>query len=209
MFYRLNTLSLLILMTWVLTFPIGAGAATVGIRQAGTGLTAVQAELSQTFTFELFLDTEGFDFQGYSLGIDFTGGSVSGLSVAHQSLAGMFEFFGTSVLDEGAGTIRNINQASLSGSLPAGVYVLDSIGFTVEGFGAGEEIVLTPGLFGEVMGLGGGSCPGTTAGCSVTFASASITPVPEPGTGLLLLFGLLGMAASRRGAGQGCSVATL
>lgn len=195
---RLGLVGLALAIASLLLAPLSAGAATVGLRQAGTGLTTVQAATGVLISFELFLDTDGFDFQGYNLGIDFTGGSVSSLSVTHQSLAGMFEFFGTSVIDNGAGTVRNINQASLSGSLLNGIYVLDTIGVTVGAFGGGNEFVLTPGLFGEVLGLGGGSCPGTTPGCSVTFSSASITAVPEPHTALLFGMGLMILGVRQR-----------
>lgn len=176
--------------------PLTAGAASVGLRQVGTGDTSVQALVGQSLSFELFLDTDGLDFQGYSLGIDFIGGSVSSLSVVHESLAGMFELFGPPTIDNGAGTIRNIAQASLSGGLAAGTYVLDVIGVTVDAYDVGNQIVLTPGLFGEVLGLGGGSCPGTIAECTVSFTSASINAVPEPGTAVLMAIGLTGIAGS-------------
>ena len=177
----------------LLVLPLSAGAASVGLREVGTGLTTVTAVAGESLEFELFLNTDGLDLQGYALGIDLTGGSVSGLSVAHESLSSMFELFGPPVIDNGAGTIRNINQASLSGGLPSGVYVLDIIGVTM---GSTGDVLLTPGLFGETLGLGGGSCPGTTVGCAVSFETASI--VPEPGTGMLLMTGLISAALFRR-----------
>ena len=124
--------SLLVLAFSLSALPLTAGAASVGLRQVGTGDTSVQALVGESLSFELFLDTGGLDFQGYSLGIDIIGGSVSSLSVVHESLAGMFELFGPPTIDNGAGTIRNIAQASFSGGLAAGTYVLDVIGVTVD-----------------------------------------------------------------------------
>jgi hypothetical protein len=57
-------------------------------------------------------------------------------------------------------------------------------------------ITATVGLFGKVLGLGGGSCPGTTAGCTVSFNSFQV--VPKPGTGLLVWCGLLSLAFQRQ-----------
>ena len=56
--------------------------------------------------------------------------------------------------------------------------MLDLIGFNVGTFGMGGEITVTPGLFGEFLGLAGGICP--DSGCAVSFNSVTITEAPEP-----------------------------
>ncbi len=187
-------------IAFMLASPMLASAAAVGLRQVGTGLTTVSANAGESLDFELFLDTEGLSFEGYYLGIDITGGGVSGLGVTHESIPNFFPLFGPPLIDEGADTIRRINQSVFASedAAAAGIYVLDIIALTIDSFLPGNEILLTPGLFGESLGLGGGSCPGTIAGCSVSFSSAVVTP--EPGTGLLVMTGLflLKPVAARR-----------
>ena len=178
-----------------------ADAARLGLREVGTGLNAIIASEGHSVSFELFLDTEGLDFQGYFAGIDIDaqGGSVSGLTLTHLPIAGLYpDLFGAPVIDPVALTIRNDNQSGFASSLAAGVYVLDVITVTVDDYavdfpGSGErQVTLTPTLAGESLGLGGGSCPGTIAGCAVSVESA--TMVPEPGTALLVGLGLVGLA---------------
>lgn len=174
-------------------------AATIGLREVGTGLTEIVAEEGETVSLELFVDTDGLSFEGYMIGVDITGGDVSGISVTHQSLTGLFaDLFGTTVIDEGLGTIRAINQTTFSTGLGSGTYVLDIITLTVDTYASSAlpEIVLTPGLFGESLGLDGGACPGNIAGCTVNVSSASI--VPEPSTAVSLGLGLVGLRAARR-----------
>jgi len=176
-----------------------AQAARIGLREAETGLTTIQLDAGQSLVLELFIDTEGETLEGYVLGadIDVLGGSVSALSVTHQNLTGLFpDFFGPAIIDNTADTIRNTGQGAFSASLPAGVYVVDLIDITVDFYGAVEEITVTPGLFGEVLGVAGGSCPGTAVGCAVTVESATI--IPEPQTALLMGVGLAGLAISGR-----------
>ena len=176
-----------------------AGAATLGLRQVGTGFTTINASEGQSVSLELFLDTQGLSFEGYLVGldIDLQGGSVSAMSVTHQPLAGLFpDLFGAPVVNDASGTIRNDGQTTLTTGLPSGVYILDIISLTIDSYGPSDEMIVTPGLYGEVLGLGGGGCPGTTAGCSVGFESASI--IPEPSTALLLGLGLMGLAVSGR-----------
>jgi len=175
-----------------------AGAAILGLRETGTGLTTITAGPGQSVSLELFLDTEGLTLEGYYVGIDVDrqGGTISGLSLTHQALPGLFaDLFGAPVIDDAAGTIRDDNQTTFTTGLAPGIYVLDIISLTVDAYGPSDEMLLTPGLFGgQVLGLGGGSCPGTTAGCSVTTQSASI--IPEPGTALLMGLGLMGLGFS-------------
>ena len=175
-----------------------ADAARVGLRGQASGTAEVQASAGQTVILELFVDTQGQTIEGYSLGIDVDvqGGSVSGLAVSHQSFGMNADLFGAPVVDDAADTVRGINQFTFTGNLAPGVYVVDLITIIVDAYGPSNEIVLTPGLFGEVLGLGNGSCPGTVAGCTVIAESASI--VPEPGTGLLVTVGLAGLGLSRR-----------
>jgi hypothetical protein len=178
-----------------------AGAAVLGLRQVGTGATTINAGPGQNVSLEIFLDTGGLTLEGYYVGVDIDrqGGTISGLSLTHQALPGLFpDLFGAPVIDDAAGTIRDSNQTTFTTGLAPGIYVLDIISLTVDAYGPIDEMLLTPGLFGgQVLGLGGGSCPGTTAGCSVTTQSASI--VPEPGTALLMGLGLMGLGVSGRG----------
>lgn len=164
-----------------------AQAALLGLRQTGTGATQISALPGESVSLDLFLDTGGFTFEGYVAGLDFTGGLVTGTAVAHQALGLVPDPFGAPIIDDAAGTIRNINQATFGSGLAAGEYVLDTITFTMGTPVPGSSLVVTPGLFSEVLGLGSGSCPGTTVGCTVSFSSVV---VPEPGAGLLLIAGL-------------------
>jgi len=175
-----------------------AHAAILGLRQVGTGLTTITAAEGSSVELELFLDTQGLSFEGYVVGIDINagGGSVSGISVTHQPLTGLFpDLFGPPVIDNAADTVRNDGQTTFTTGLGSGVYVLDILSFVVDAYGP-EEIVVTPGLFGEALGLGGGSCPGTVMGCSVSYESASV--IPEPSTALLMGLGLAGLGLSGR-----------
>ena len=176
-------------------------AATLGVREVGTGLTEIFVEEGDTVSLELFIDTEGLSFQGYMVGVDITGGDASGISVLHQSVPGLVhqDLLGPIVIDEGLGTIRDINQmAEFSSSLNAGIYVVDIITFTVDTYASSllPEILVTPGLFGGSLGLDSGSCPGSVPGCTVNVSSASI--VPEPSTAVSLGLGLVGLRAARR-----------
>jgi len=176
-------------------------AATLGVREVGTGLTEIFVEEGDTVSLELFIDTEGLSFQGYMVGVDITGGDASGISVLHQSVPGLVhqDLLGPIVIDEGLGTIRDINQmAEFSSSLNAGIYVVDIITFTVDNYASSllPEILVTPGLFGGSLGLDSGSCPGSVPGCTVNVSSASI--VPEPSTAVSLGLGLVGLRAARR-----------
>ena len=176
-----------------------AHAAILGLRQVGTGFTTISADEGSSVDFELFLDTQGLSFEGYMVGIDINagGGSVSGISITHQVLPGLFpDLFGPPVIDDATDSVRNDGQTTFTNPLAAGVYVLDILSFVVDAYGPSEEIIVTPGLFGEALGIGGGSCPGTVMGCSVSFESATV--IPEPSTALLMGLGLAGLGASGR-----------
>ena len=179
----------------LLGVPLTADAASVGLRQGGTGNTTVAALAGDSLSFELFLDTEGLSFEGYYIGVDFTGGPLTIQSVTHESLPDFFPIFGAPVIDNVAGTIRQINQSTFTTPLGPGEYVLGLITVELDA-SPGPSVTATPGLFGEFLGLGGGSCPSAMPSCSVTFSSAEI--VPEPSTALLLATGLFGFALERR-----------
>ena len=164
-----------------------AQAALLGLRETGTGATQISALPGESVSLDLYLDTGGLSFEGYVAGVDFTGGPVTGISVVQQAIGMTADLFGPMVIDDVAGTIRNMNQATFGVGLAPGEYVLDTISFTLGTPAPGSSLVVTPGLFGETLGLAGGSCPGTVASCSVSFASVV---VPEPGSGLLLAAGL-------------------
>ncbi len=106
------------------------------------------------------------------------------------------------VIDEGLGTIRSINQSTFSTGLGDGTYVLNVITLTVDTYASNSdpEIWVTPGLFGESLGLEGGACPGNVPGCTVSLSSASLTVVaiPEPSKALSLGLGLIGLRIARR-----------
>ena len=186
---------------WAILAVLASSGATqaisVGLRDAATGNSTVQVSgPGETIVLELYLDTEGLSFEGYYLGIDFTGVPLTILSVVHQPLTGLFaDLFGVPVIDGVAQTIRDLNQTTFIAPLAAGEYVLDLITVQIGALAVGEVITATPGLFGQVVGAGGGSCPGTVEGCSVSVSSALI--VPEPGTGLLLAASLLLFALHR------------
>ncbi|MFP6639902.1 MAG: hypothetical protein VCC04_06645, partial [Myxococcota bacterium] len=74
------------MMAVVLGSADSARAASMGVYQEGTGLTEIIADEGDTVSLVLYLDTEGESFEGYMAGIDITGGSVSGIAVAHQGL---------------------------------------------------------------------------------------------------------------------------
>ena len=168
----------------------------MGLRAAGSGATTVGVPPGGgSVDLELFLDTEGLSFEGYYLGVDFSSGPLTIQSVTYEPLTGLFaDILATAVVDNSALTIRDINQFTFSSPLPAGFYVLNHISLSVGHMIAGEEILATPGLFGESLGLGGGACPGTVA-CTVSYQGVSI--IPEPGTALLLAGGMLGLALQR------------
>jgi len=174
-----------------------AQAALLGLRETGTGATQISALPGESVSLDLYLDTGGLSFEGYVAGVDFTGGSVTGISVVPQAIGLTPDLFGSALIDDAAGTIRNLNQATFGSGLAPGEYVLDTISFTLGTLAPGSSLEVTPGLFGQTLGLAGGSCPGTAAGCSVSFASVV---VPEPGAGLLLGAGLgvLQMGTLRR-----------
>lgn len=185
----------LIGLTVLLVAAGSAQAATVGLRDATTKSSTVSGAPGGTVELELFLDTEGLSFEGYYLGVDFTGGLFTIQSVTHESFTDFFPVFGAPVIDNVASTIRQINQITFSTPLAAGEYVLGLITIQLDAT-PGLPITATPGLFGEFLGLGGGSCPSAMPSCSVTFSSAQI--VPEPSSALLLATGLFGLALDRR-----------
>ena len=172
-----------------------AQAASISVRQVGTDLTSIPADVGETIEIQLVLDTGGLTFEGYSLGIDFVGGNIDIQSVANQPIGTFVELFGPPVIDNTANTIRNLSQTNFSGSEAPGSYVLSLISVQVTTLG---PIIVTPGLFGGVLGLEDGSCPGTVVDCSVSFSTASIGAVPEPAILLVLVPSLLTLSRTTR-----------
>ena len=189
-----------VLAIWLLLAG-AANAASLTVRPNGSSAVGTNsvllASVGATLGLEVVLDTEGLTFEGYSYGMDFIGGDVSGLAVMHESFSGLAEdIFGAPVTNDAAGTIRNVNQAKLSAGpgLVAGIYVLDTISFTANVIPDPDGILATVGLFGEVLGLGEGSCPGTVQGCNVqTFATT--IQAPEPTVGLPLVIAAVAAGA--------------
>lgn len=187
----------LVLFVTSLLASSSAPAAMITIRGADPAEPDRDVELfrapGETVELELVLDTGGLSLEGYSYGINITGGVVSSIDRSAAAIGGLTpDLFGPPVIDDAAGTLRLLNQGSFSGSVVSGSYVVDTVSFVVESFGPMGEITIQPGLFlGDSLGLDEGSCPGTVPGCSVSFNSLTIVPEPSVhlsfGVGLLVL----------------------
>ena len=184
------------LLTIVLTVSASGSAygARIGLRDAATGASTIRFVRNEVIELELYVDTEGLTLEGYYLGVDFSSGPLTILSLTHEPLPTMIpDLLGPSVIDHEARSIRAINQVTLTSHLTPAVYVVATIAVDVGHLEPADVITVTPGLFGEVLGVGGGACPGTldSGSCSVTAKEMRISP--EPGTGLLVVVGLLGL----------------
>jgi len=177
-----------------------ADAATLGLGGLG-GVTFTEIPSNGQIQLTLLLDTQGLSLEGFHVGIDFSGGLLSILDFVHAPLPGLFpDVFGTPSIDNDAQTIRGINQTTFTTPLPPGIYTLGTVRVQTT---QSQRITATPGLFGEVLGVGGGACPGTAAGCTVSISRFRM--VPEPGTAFLMLLGLLSLpsrARPQRASGQ-------
>jgi len=172
-----------------------ASAAIIGLRDAATQSSVFSAAPGSSINLEVYVDTEGESLEGYYIGIDFAGGPVTIQGTTHQALPGLFpDLFGAPLIDSGAGTIRSLNQTTFTTPLGAGQYVVEVITVQLDAV-FGTFVTVDPGLFGEVLGIGGGACP--SGSCSVSFVGAQIEVIPEPGTALLIGVGLLGLALRR------------
>ena len=175
------------------SFP--ASAAIIGLRDAATQSSVFSAAPGSSIDLEVYVDTEGESLEGYYIGLDFAGGPVTIQGTAHQALPGLSpDLFGTPLIDSGSGTIRRLNQITFTAPLDAGQYVVEVITVQLDAV-LGALVTVDPGLFGEVLGIGGGACP--SGSCSVSFVGAQIEVIPEPGTALLIGAGLLGLALRR------------
>lgn len=172
----------------LLGLPGLASAATLTVREVGTGDTVIQAGIGSVIDLEIVLDTQGLSFEGYINDLSFTPGTVSSISFTNEDLSPLIPevLAMTAVVADG---IENLNQTSFADSLPAATYVLNTVSFSVDSIPAGGieiQAFLGPG---DTFGLGGGNVTPTFFGALV---------IPEPRTGLLLGLGLVLVAAARQ-----------
>jgi hypothetical protein len=172
-------------------------------------LASEPLEPGDTAELAIFLDTGGLTFEGYAFGIDIhrEGG---GLAIAGSLLRTpadipgfAADLFGPPVVDASQGVIRNLNQASLTTSLAPGIFLLETISLellALPGTSFTVDLVLDQG---DALGLDGGSCPGTLAGCTPVLESLTFTLVPEQDAAALVPLGLALLVRMRLRTGGG------
>ena len=188
--------------------PKNANAFIVTVREVGSstlnqGETVNVAPGGEIVAVEVVVDTEGFPFGGYSYGVSISPGAASGVTHTQASLPPLIPL-GAGTINEVAGTISGIAQASFFGALAPGVYVIDTFEFLANPDATGTGSATVAALFesgSDSFLTSGQTCPGTEPNCTVTFhpmqlVSPSNVPALSP-FGMGLLITLLGAASVR------------
>ena len=184
--------------------PQNANAFIVTVREVGSatlnqGESVNIAPGGEIVAVEVVVDTEGLSFGGYSYGVSISPGTASGIMHTLASLPPLIPL-GVGTINEPAGTISGIAQASFFGGLPPGVYVIDTFEFLADP-GAAGSATITPQFesAGDSFLTEGQTCPGTQPDCTVTFHSMQlISPSNVPALspfGMGLLITLMGAAS--------------
>ena len=183
-------------MVW-LSQPLVGRAATVT-------LSPPSSTVPLHANFSLSLDGQGFDtgLDGGGVNLAFDHNVLNVTSVSLDPIWNFFTSPGTT--NNGTGTVSDIVFVSASIPPPSGNVHIGSISFDAVGTGT-SPLTLTESTVNP-FAVGGATIP-------VTFEKASVTVVPEPATGWLLLIGLGGLVwvGGRRlgGLGVGRSAAGL
>ena len=170
----------------------------VTVREVGSS-TLNEAELvtkspGDTVTIEFVVDTGGLELWGYSFGLAFSPSTLSALSPQRSNLAPLIPL-GSPAIDASAGTLLNFAQAGFFSGLIPGVYVVETLTFTVDTIPSGG-IDLVPSMSpSESFIVGGDTCPGTIPGCVATLYPMKIVSSPSVPTlsplGVIFMIGLL------------------
>jgi hypothetical protein len=184
--------------------PKNANAFIVTVREVGSA-TLNQSETvniapgGEIVTVEVVVDTEGLPFGGYSYGVSITPGVAAGITHTQASLPPLIPL-GVGTINEAAGMISGIAQASFFGGLPPGLYVIDTFEFLADPATAGSATI-SPGFesASDSFLTEGQTCPGSQPNCTVTFHSMQLlspsnVPMLSP-FGMGLLITLLGAAS--------------
>ncbi len=186
----------------LLALPVSVRAAPMVIVEPAV----TNAMLGDRIAVNVFIDTDGLTFEEYALSIGFrtrgtNGADVTNVARTINDLGFIADLSGPPVIDDPAGDVRNLNASSFTLSLGPGVYLVETLEFTIDL--ASGIIDVTPFLGdGESLGLDDGVCPFDGVGrppCEVGFVGAVVNvTLPEPGLALLVAGAGLGLRAARR-----------
>jgi hypothetical protein len=190
----------LVMLSFLGAVCLVAGSATavptLTVRQVGTMDTVIVAMPSDTIDVELVFDTDGLSFEAYFTDLGFTPGHVSGIGYAVEDLTPLDEVFSASIVGDGINDLNQATDTDPAGSLAPGVYVLNTVSFTVDSIPAAGIDIAAFLSVGDGFFLNGEDQPMTPA-----FVDARV--IPEPSPALLATTGLagLGILSQRRRAG--------